>query len=378
MRMESSPRSPERQTGVNLLDARFGQSRPTLEAMSARRATRSILVSAVATVAALAVVGGGSVDPASAMAPTIPTSPTPRPESSSPLDRPRDQLLAPHPGQLVLSPADTRTIPQRLAAAGADPALGSRVSAVVLDAATGEMVYGRNSSLALMPASNQKLVTAFVALQSLGPFRTFTTVVKLDASRSIVWLKGGGDPALTTAQLRTLSEKVRTDLASVGRRSISVRVDDSLFPSPTNATGWKASYVPGDVAPVRALVVDGHNVADTAISAGNVFAAELRRVGIVVPSVARGTAPQSSSTLAGVRSPSVAALVAKMVNASSNDYAEMLHRHSSLSAGSGATWSAANAHAFNVLKSRGGATPRGPPSMTAPVCRGPTARPVLA
>lgn len=247
----------------------------------------------------------------------------------------------------------TGTIPERLRAAGADPALGTGVSAVVLDSSTGAVIYSRNPTRALMPASNEKLHTAFVALTTMGPNKTFSTLVKTDAMRTRLWLKGGGDPALSTAQLHDLAIKVRDDLATVGRTSISVNVDDSLFPAPTNAVGWKDSYVPGDVAPVRALVVDGHNVVDTGIDAGNVFAAQLRSLGVTVPTVARSTLYRGGVTVGSVMSPPVAALVAQMLNSSINDYAEFLHRQSSIAAGKGATWAAANAHSVATLKAGG-------------------------
>ena len=220
---------------------------------------------------------------------------------------------------------------------------------MVIDTTTGEVVYSRGADTTLMPASNEKLVTAFVALTTLGPNRTFTTVVKVDASRTTLWLRGGGDPALSTMQLRHLAQQVRADLTAVGRSSITVKVDDSLFPAPTNAPGWKDSYLPGDVAPVRALVVDGRNVADTSLDAGNRFAAELRQLGVAVP--------RGGTGVASVTSPPVASLVATMLNVSSNDYAEALHRHSAIVGGAGATWEAASAHTGAVLSAHGVTTP---------------------
>lgn len=326
--------------------------------MSVARARRSFGVGAATCVVALNLVVSGSVPFATAVGatpsaiPSAPAAPVPRPESSAPPDPVRGAPATPDSGRLALTASDTRTIPQRLLAAGADPALGSAVTAVVIDTVTGAVIYSRNGSTVRLPASNQKLVTAFVALTTMGPNKTFPTVALVDTARTTVWLRGGGDPALSSAQLRTMATRVRDDLAGVGRQSIAVRVDDSLFPAPTNATGWKSSYLPGDVAPVRALVVDGHNVLDTGLDAGNSFAKELRAVGVAVPSVARQKLYRGGITVAKVTSPPVMTLVATMINSSNNDYAEALHRLSSLAAGSGATWSGANAHAMNVLRSR--------------------------
>lgn len=318
--------------------------------MGESRRSRPVVLAATAALTAGVLAVAAAPAPASA---GTPVWRIPRPESTPPPDAPGAGVRDGRAGRLVLASDDTRTIAERLAVAGADPALGANVSAVVIDTTTGEAVYSRGAGTALMPASNEKLVTAFVALTTLGPNRTFPTVAKVDTARSTLWLRGGGDPALSTSQLRTLAQQVRTDVVAAGRSAITVKVDDSLFPAPTNAPGWKTSYVPGEVAPVRALVVDGRNVVDTSLDTGNVFASELRRLGIAVPSVSRGTLSRGGTTVASVTSPPVAALVATMVNTSSNDYAEVLHRQSSLVAGTGGTWEAARAHATGVLAAHG-------------------------
>lgn len=323
--------------------------------MSASRAGRAVLAGAVATVAGLALVAGGSVLPASADVAAGPPSESspPRPESSPPSDPPAHQLPEPTDGQLALTASDTRTIPQRLAAAGADPALGSRVSAVVLDGTTGAVIYSRNATMALMPASNQKLVTAFVAISTMARDKTLSTQVRTNASRSTVWLVGGGDPALWVTKAREMAGTTRSALVAAGVRTVAVRVDDTLFPPPTNATGWKTSYLPGDVVPVRPLVVGGRNAMDTGLDAGVIFANELKRLGIGVSSTIRGKVPTGAPTIASATSPYIGTLTASFINSSDNDYAENIHRHSSLTAGKGATWTAANAHALAVLKARG-------------------------
>ncbi|KGN34137.1 peptidase S13 [Knoellia sinensis KCTC 19936] len=275
----------------------------------------------------------------------------PRPESAPRPDTPqeilRDRQGASQRGALV------GTIPERLAKAGVDPALGSGVSAVVLDAMTGEVIYSRNPSLALMPASNEKLNTAVVALRSMGAKKTFRTEVLTDATRTTLWLKGGGDPSLPATEVRRMAGTARAALAAAGRTSVAVRVDDSRFPAPTNAVGWKDSYLPGDVAPVRALVVDGRNLMDTSMDAGAVFRNELVRLGLTVTSLEREVAPASATRVDLVKSPPLATLVAQMLNGSSNDYAETFHRQSSLFGGHGATWAEANAHSVATLKSVG-------------------------
>lgn len=323
-----------------------------LLAMNARRTPRTVQLGVGACALALALVASGGA--ASAQGPA--GHPAPRPESVPPADSPQVTQRGPEPGQLVLSAADTRTIPQRLAAAGADPALGSRVSALVIDPDTGATVYQRNSTLSLLPASNMKLDTAFVALSSMSHTQQFTTTVRTNAAHSVVWIVGGGDPALSATSVRALASATRSALVAKGVKTVAVRVDDSIFPAPTSATGWKASYVPGDVAPVRALVVDGHDVMDTSIDAALGFGAALKRLGIGVSSTARASASPATITLSSVRSPYVRSLAATLINTSNNDYGENLHRQSARLNGKGATWSAANAHALATIRARGAIT----------------------
>jgi D-alanyl-D-alanine carboxypeptidase/D-alanyl-D-alanine-endopeptidase (penicillin-binding protein 4) len=187
----------------------------------------------------------------------------------------------------------------------------------------------------------------------MGPHARFRTEVRASAAFDVLHLVGGGDPALTSAQLRTMAASARAAVVGAGRTSVSLQVDDDLLPVPTNATGWKTSYVPGDVAPVRPLVVDGRNVLDTALDAGTVFKNELVRLGVAVSSFTRGSAPAGTVPVTAVDSPPVSALVARMLKVSDNDYAELLHRQSSRTAGKGATWTAAGAHTVSTLKARG-------------------------
>jgi len=322
--------------------------------MTVQRKLRGRLIAASVAVAASLLVAGSM--PAGAVGSTDTTSRTESrtmslTESQSPVDTPRDiqRDRERASGRSALA----GTIPERLRIAGADPALGQSVSAVVLDASTGAVIYSRNASLALMPASNEKLATGFVALSTMGSTKTFHTQVKVSPNRQTVWLVGGGDPGLTVNRAKQLAGLTRAALVRAGVRSVAVRVDDAIFPPATNATGWKASYLPGDVAPVRALVVGERNVMDTSLDAGVIFSNELRRLGISVSSTARGTVAAGAVTLAMARSLGVNTFVSELINTSDNDFAESMHRQSSLATGKGATWTAANGHALATLKARG-------------------------
>ena len=110
----------------------------------------------------------------------------------------------------------------------------SRTAALAVDLRTGAVVYARNQSLALLPASNQKLPVAYAALSLLGPgYRFHTEVVGSgtlvgDVWHGDLWLRGFGDPTLEPADLDALAAEVAVlgdppRRRSRGRRRIVVR-----------------------------------------------------------------------------------------------------------------------------------------------------------
>lgn len=92
----------------------------------------------------------------------------------------------------------------------------ARVGVVVVDMATGARLYEKNPDLGLNPASNIKLVTTAAALALLGPEHRYVTRVyaRKGALRGHtvdgdLYLKGGGDPSLVTADLYQLASDLR-------------------------------------------------------------------------------------------------------------------------------------------------------------------------
>ncbi|MGW0708141.1 D-alanyl-D-alanine carboxypeptidase/D-alanyl-D-alanine endopeptidase [Streptomyces sp. NPDC002643] len=229
-----------------------------------------------------------------------------------------------------------------------DTRLGSSLSGVVIDAKSDKVVWGHNATTALMPASNTKLATATAALTVLGPNHRFTTkVVYGDGTLTLV---GGGDRSLTTDDLDALAKTAVAGLKSAGLTSVKVRIDDSLFPEPTLATGWNTGYYPDSVAPVRALVVDSHNVDDTSLDAGGVFAKLLAERGVTVDGdVTRGVVGKGYVPVATHTSDKLSTLVKHMLKVSDNDDAETLLRMTALGAGRSATFEDGTAVVREVL-----------------------------
>lgn len=222
--------------------------------------------------------------------------------------------------------AADRRIASKLNTRATTAAFGRYFSGTVLDVASNRVVWNRAGGTGRMPASTAKLVTATNALTVFGPTHRFRTTVYRGSAWSTVVLVGAGDPSLSTANLNTLAKATAVRLRAQRQTWARVKVDDHIFPKPTLASGWKASYVPADVRAVRALVVDGHHAKDTSLDAGAVFAARLRAAGIKVTSVGRATAPTGSPLLAGVSGQRVDAIVRQMMLVSDNDHAEALHR----------------------------------------------------
>jgi D-alanyl-D-alanine carboxypeptidase/D-alanyl-D-alanine-endopeptidase (penicillin-binding protein 4) len=138
-----------------------------------------------------------------------------------------------------------------------------------------------------------------------------------------------------------------------GQKQLSVRLyaDDSLFPAPSLAVGWRPTYIPAETTWLRALVVDGKQSADTTMQAASVFAAKLKANGLTVTRIGRGMATSTNPLLASSAGQTVSQLVSTMMIGSDNEHAEALHRLVSLRTGRGGTWSGARrAQATQLFK----------------------------
>lgn len=218
---------------------------------------------------------------------------------------------------------------------------GTSFSGAVVDAAEGRVVWSKNGTKSLMPASTTKLVTATNALRIFGASHRFSTTVRLGGRPDHIILVGSGDPSLTSTQLSSLARTTAAAMKAKGRTSVRLYADDTLFPPPTLATGWLSSYIPSSTTWLRALVVDQRLVADTTMDAAAIFAAKLKANGITVTYKARGTATSTSPVLASSAGQTVSQIVSRMLVESDNEHAEALHRLVAIRMGVGKTWTAA-------------------------------------
>jgi D-alanyl-D-alanine carboxypeptidase/D-alanyl-D-alanine-endopeptidase (penicillin-binding protein 4) len=115
----------------------------------------------------------------------------------------------------------------------------AKVSVVVTEPDTGKVVYARAEKTGLNAASNVKIVTSAAALALLGPEYRWKTAVYGPAKAGARWLnpggelpgdlylRGSGDPTLTTRDLNELAG----ELAALGLRKVrgSLVVDATFF-----------------------------------------------------------------------------------------------------------------------------------------------------
>ncbi|MBG0853459.1 D-alanyl-D-alanine carboxypeptidase/D-alanyl-D-alanine-endopeptidase [Streptomyces spinoverrucosus] len=248
----------------------------------------------------------------------------------------------------------------------ADPALGSRRTAVVVDLATGKRLYGRGADEALTPASTTKIATAVAALSALGADHRLTTRTVYEPDTKELVLVGGGDPTLTAhedsagqASLRTLA--ARTAAALKGEvREVTLSYDTTLYAgSELHPIG-----VNDNIAAVSALMVDEartdgstsgpvRRVPDPAADATRRFAEFLNEHGIRTTSPGPSKATERAQPLAKVQSPPLSALVERMMTNSDNDIAEALARHTALATGERADFAGAGRAIQAQLKKLG-------------------------
>jgi serine-type D-Ala-D-Ala carboxypeptidase/endopeptidase (penicillin-binding protein 4) len=238
-------------------------------------------------------------------------------------------------GTPVVAGAQQTPLQTRLAKALRVPHVApGRSAAVALDLATGNVLFTQNPGRSLAPASNEKLPLTYAALTTLGPtYRIETDVLgegEQDGttfSGSLV-LRGGGDPTLSTAGLRSLAAEVRA--YGIRRVTDGIVADESYFDSRRIVAGWKPSFYIDESPPLSALVVNRARVGrlitrSPALAAATAFRTALRSAGVVVDgTVKMGKVDEFSIPIAQVESPTLAAILRFMDRESDNFTAELL------------------------------------------------------
>lgn len=240
-------------------------------------------------------------------------------------------LLAALTAPSAASALDVLTLRGKLAAQSRH--LSSTSGAYVRDLVTGRTIYGRNSTRARSPASNEKLLVTAATLLAYGDPDTRLRTELYASAEPVdgvidgdVALVGVGDPYLTTSGLRI----VASQLKALGVEEISGRVlgDGTYFDRRRGSYDSAWQYDPDLGGTLGGLVLDYGRGTDPALYAAQKLRDTLRAAGITVGKGARaGSLGVQGTPVAAVSSLPLANLILRINVPSDNFASEMLLKH---------------------------------------------------
>lgn len=247
-----------------------------------------------------------------------------------------------------------------------------------------------NPNLPLVPASNQKILTTFAALSSLGTNTTFTTGLYRQGSvvdgvlNGDLVLVGGGDPFIVTEDFQaqypdqegrthTRFEDLVDGVVAAGITEItgSIIADESLFDAERYPSSWAQRLIDQrQSGPLSALGVnEGFTTwpseytgsfrprqpsEDPALNTAQVFEGLLDSRGIVVQSAPQNGLLQPGSTeIATLVSKPLSEMVIHINSFSSNYGAEVVTKHMGIANSGQGTTEAGTVAIVSELKNRG-------------------------
>jgi D-alanyl-D-alanine carboxypeptidase/D-alanyl-D-alanine-endopeptidase (penicillin-binding protein 4) len=249
--------------------------------------------------------------------------------------------------------------------------LGAYAGAYVVDMDDGSVLYAHRDSLALAPASNEKLFTTSAALLKFGPAGTLTTSIEAAPGVSVdtdgvlrgdVYLVGGGDPTLGDVGLAKLADQLvasgvtRIDGAVIGDESAfdTLRGEpDSGYRPDGDLGGWLTALSwrhghAGAAGPARAAAAKFASM----LKARKVKYMKKPRAGRL-GAVAGGGVAADPEPLATLDSPQIRSLIQLTNVPSENFYAEMLIKALGARFGSGGSTAAGVAVVRDALSAFG-------------------------
>jgi D-alanyl-D-alanine carboxypeptidase/D-alanyl-D-alanine-endopeptidase (penicillin-binding protein 4) len=201
-----------------------------------------------------------------------------------------------------------------------------RSGAFVIDASDNRVLFSRKARRSRILASNSKIFTTASALGRFQPNGRLHTSAwsRDDISDGIssgLYLRGGGDPTLTTAGLNKLADRVRA--AGVVSVQGPLLYDASFLDGVTGIP--EHGITPEGVGRLSGLQIDNGSPSDPARTAAQRFEDALRKDGVSIgKSVAAATVPSGAIQVVDYASPAMADIV-QDTNVPSNNYlAEML------------------------------------------------------
>ena len=167
----------------------------------------------------------------------------------------------------------THTLTKKINVALADFKENINIGIQVTDINTGKTLYEKNADRYFVPASNQKLFTAWTALNTLDPNFSFQTQLFVDTAKlkagklnDAIYFKFSGDPTLTFAELEQLVGALTK--AGITHIAGNIIIDDTRFdqdPLSPGETWDDKNFCYG--SPIHTLIVDHNCVTATLMPA---------------------------------------------------------------------------------------------------------------
>ncbi|WP_143252846.1 D-alanyl-D-alanine carboxypeptidase/D-alanyl-D-alanine endopeptidase [Amycolatopsis coloradensis] len=332
-----------------------------------KRKRKVLVITAVVVVLLLAGVGGASAMPKVSNRLGLPWAPN-APKADIPKPAGISRVLH---GPDINGAGPTK---DGLASALAGPAgsadLGT-LTGTVVDAATGDVLWDKNSGTPLTPASTTKILVVAAALLSLDHGMQIPTKIVQGADPGTAILVAGGDPSLTSLPLGTdsplypgaahVDDLVAQVKKATGGKITKVQLDVSLFKGPTAAKGWDPEDTAAGntyMAAVVPVMADGGRndpKSDHAPRIANPAAALTQKIAGKLEAQAGGTttAPKDAKVLGEVKSQPLVEFANSLLQLSDNMLADVLARQIAIAKGGEASFTGGAAATMDVLKQAG-------------------------
>jgi len=170
----------------------------------------------------------------------------------------------------------------------------------------GNELVARNADKPFVPASVNKIVTAWLAMEVLGGDYRFKTRFYLDDNR-VLYVQGGGDPFLISEELALLAPRL---VAAIGKEPITgIVLDGSYYPSDLRIPGIEDTDEAYD-ALNSALAVNFNTI--HAVRSGNTVRSAEKQTPITPLAISqfRARGPKGRSRISLAQEPEVSLLYA--------------------------------------------------------------------
>lgn len=244
---------------------------------------------------------------------------------------------------------------------------------VVLDAATGEVLFEEAAADAHTPASTAKTLTAFAALSSLNPSDVLST--SLLASGSSLHLSSEGDLLLGSgasdpdsvpgrAGIADLAQKAAAALSAAGVSSASLSWDAPPFAGEDRLSALIAQETRDYVGPTASMAIGAGRAGDSDVgflddparAVAATLAKALAAHGVAVSLEGPAPTPEGFETLATIESATVAEQLRWMLHTSDNTLAEQYCRLAARAGGAEPSFDGATAFIRQTLEGAGVST----------------------